>query len=439
MRDSHPARQRASLPGRQAKLTITAVAVIAGLFAAGCSSGGTGQAGLGSKVAATKSQAPAAQIAITPASGSHNVKPEQGVTVEASNGKLTSVSVSAGGKTVAGTMAAAGNLWQSNGPLTTSTHYTVTATAAGTDGKTVTQTSSFSTMTADGTYTVSTILGYQMTYGVGMPIVLNFDTPVASAYKAGVEKAIQITSSKPVVGAWYWDGDQTLAFRPQNYWPADTQVSFSGHFTGVPIAPGVYGSADLSQSFKIGPSLIVVASTRTHYMKVYYQGKLYGNWPISTGQPGLDTANGTYLTIEKGNPTRMKGNGYDELVPYAVRFTWSGNYIHDAYWSVAQQGYVNVSHGCINVSPAHSVTYFNWATPGDPVTVTGSPVAGQWDDGYTWWFLSWDQLLKGSATHQAIQVGPTGSAMVNPSTLSSSPASSILDGPKPWNYLTGNR
>jgi L,D-transpeptidase catalytic domain len=143
--------------------------------------------------------------------------------------------------------------------------------------------------------------------------------------------------------------------------------------------------------------------------------------------------NGTYLTIEKGNPVRMVGNGYNELVNYAVRYTYSGDYIHDAPWSVSEQGITNVSHGCLNTSPAHSQLYYSMAVPGDPVTVTGSPAAGKWDDGWTVWFLTWDQLVQGSARHEAVQAGPSGSTFVNPSTLPAVAAASPLQSAQPNN------
>ncbi|HEY5987861.1 MAG TPA: Ig-like domain-containing protein, partial [Streptosporangiaceae bacterium] len=324
-------------------------------------------------------------------------------------------------------------LWRTRWTLHVSTRYTVVATAIGTDGKMVTSQSSFRTLTPSATIGASTFLGYQLTYGVGMPITITFSQPVTR--KAAVERAIQIKSSNPVVGSWYWDGSQTLEFRPAKYWPQHTEVSFVAHLDGLEAAPGVYGTANLSQSFKIGNSLIVVANTRTHHMKVYYRNKRIGNWPISTGRPGDDTANGTYLTIEKHNPTRMKGNGYNLLVPLAVRFTWSGNYIHWADWSVAQQGVVNVSHGCVNISPAHAKIYYRLARPGDPVTVVGSPAAGTWDDGWTEWFLTWKQLLKGSGTRRAVEVGPSGSKFVSPSVETSPVAHSVLRGPAPNNYL----
>ena len=144
---------------------------------------------------------------------------------------------------------------------------------------------------------------------------------------------------------------------------------------------------------------------------------LYATWPISTGKPGDDTPNGTYLTIEKANPVEMKGPGYDLMVPFSVRFTWSGDYMHDAYWSVGEQGFENVSHGCVNLAPADAETYYNLAVPGDPITIGGSPRGGTWDNGWTMWFLPWSQYLKGSALHEAVEAGPGGSTFVDPAML----------------------
>jgi lipoprotein-anchoring transpeptidase ErfK/SrfK len=238
---------------------------------------------------------------------------------------------------------------------------------------------------------------------------------------------MELWTSKPVTGAWYWDGSQSLVFRPRGYWPQHTLVRFTAHLDGVAAARGVYGTADLARSFRIGNSLIALVNTASHHARIFYRDKLLGVWPVSTGAPGRDTANGTYLTIEKGNPVLMTGPGYTNFpVPYSVRFTWSGNYLHDAYWSVAEQGFANVSHGCVNLSPAHAQTYYRLAVPGDPVTVTHSPVAGTWDDGWTEWFLTWRQLLRGSATHLAVQAGPGGSAFVDPATLPAPVASPPL-------------
>jgi hypothetical protein len=76
-----------------------------------------------------------------------------------------------------------------------------------------------------------------------------------------------------------------------------------------------------------------------------------------------------------------------------------------------------VSHGCVNLAPEDAEAYYKMAIPGDPITITNSPKAGNWDNGWTEWFLSWSQYLAGSATHLAVEAGPSGSVFVNPSVL----------------------
>ncbi len=420
---------------RRGLLTVPALSGVACLLLAACSSGGGGTPPAAAPSAKASSASPAAQLSITPANGGTNVNPGAGVTVTTHSGRIQAVTVTSGQNSVTGTLNAAKTTWQSTWTLQPSSSYTVHATAVDSAGKTVTETSSFRTLSPASTDSAMIFEGYQQTYGVGMPVLLTFSAPVTN--RAAVEKSLQLTTSTPVTGAWYWDGNQTLYFRPMNYWPAGTTVSFDGHLSGVEAAPGVYFTADLTQSFTIGPSLIAEANTQTHYMKIYYKGQLFGNWPISSGRPGLDTVDGTYVTIEKGNPVRMVGNGYNELVNDAVRFTFSGDYIHSAPWSVAQQGNTNVSHGCLNASPANAATYYSMAVPGDPVTVTGSPAAGKWDDGWTVWFLSWNQLVQGSALDEAVQAGPSGSTFVSPSAVTATPTSSFLAGPAADNSAAG--
>ena len=104
--------------------------------------------------------------------------------------------------------------------------------------------------------------GTHQTYGVGMPIMLEFNHAITD--KAAVERRWRSRTSKPVAGAWYWQPvrpSHALYFRPQSYWPAHTKISFIGHLDGVQGARGVYGYHTLTQSFTIGASLIVVAST----------------------------------------------------------------------------------------------------------------------------------------------------------------------------------
>lgn len=407
--------RRTGHAGRTSRLPHIAVSLaLTGLLASACSAA-SHPAAVHHPRAQHAQAANDAGLTISPATGSKHVAPGRGITVTASHGKIASVSVVAGKDSVAGTMNATGTVWHSTWALPVSSDLKVTATAKGSDGKLVTRTSSFSTLTPSSTFQTMIFEGYRQTYGVGMPIMLTFSRPVTD--KAAVERALQLRTSKPVVGAWYWDGNRALDFRPRDYWPAHTTVSFTAHLDGVEAAPGVYGFHTLTQTFKIGESLIVVASTSNHHMSLYRNGRLYAHWPISTGRPGDNTPNGTYVTIDKGNPVLMKGPGYSLEVPWSVRFTWSGDYLHDAYWSVGEQGFTNVSHGCVNMPPADAEIYYKMEVPGDPVTVTGSPRSGTWDNGWTEWFKSWPDYLKGSALHEAVVAGPNGSTFVNPDTL----------------------
>jgi lipoprotein-anchoring transpeptidase ErfK/SrfK len=375
-------------------------------------------------------------VTITPGSGAAAADPAKGITVTAAGGTLKSVAVRTGGDPVTGTYSADHASWHSTWALNVSQSYTVTAAAVSSStgtsgGATTTKTAAFRTLTPASTFSTHVFEGFKETYGVGIPIMLTFSAPVQD--KAAVERSIELKTSRPVIGSWYWDGNQALNFRPRDYWPAHTTVSFTGHFDGVQSAPGVYGYHTLSQTFNIGDSVIAVASTKTHKTQIYVNGHLKYDWNISSGKPGDDTPNGSYLTIEKANPVRMVGPGYDLEVPWSVRFTFSGDYYHDAYWSVGQQGFENVSHGCVNLAPANAQTYYNLAVPGDPITISGSPRAGVWNNGWTDWFLTWPQYLKGSATGQAVVAGPSGSTFVSPSTLPASKAKAPLATSRPGN------
>ena len=218
------------------------------------------------------------------------------------DGTLTTVTVRSGDGEVAGELDPTSTTWRSRWALPTGKQYVVRATAIDADGRSVTKMSRFRTLTPDTTASIQIFEGRNVTYGVGMPVMLSFSKPVED--KKAVERAIVLTSSRKIVGAWYWNGDQALYFRPRGYWPAEREVRFAGHFDGVQLSPGVYGTHTLRQTWSIGRSLIVVASASGHSMKVYSDRKLFATWPISTGRPGDETPNGTYLTIEKANPQR---------------------------------------------------------------------------------------------------------------------------------------
>jgi hypothetical protein len=60
-----------------------------------------------------------------------------------------------------------------------------------------------------------------------------------------------------------------------------------------------------------------------------------------------------------------------------------------------------------------------------------APAAGTWGDGWTVWFWTWRQLVRGSALDRAVVAGREGSQFVSPSTLGPWSPSSPLQGPGP--------
>ncbi|HSR82609.1 MAG TPA: Ig-like domain-containing protein, partial [Streptosporangiaceae bacterium] len=189
---------------------VAAAGVLA-LLAAACSGGNGNPPAAGGHSSKAKA-ANAAQVTITPANGAKNVDPSAGITVTAKSGTLKNVTVRTAGDQVAGGMSQGGKVWHSQWALNVSQSYTVTATSA--SGSVVTST--FRTLTPGQTFQTQIFEGYKQTYGVGMPIILTFSQPITN--KAAVEQSLQVTTSTPVVGAWYWDGSQTLVFRPRDYW-----------------------------------------------------------------------------------------------------------------------------------------------------------------------------------------------------------------------------
>lgn len=402
---------------RPARAAVAAVVAVLALTAGACEPAPTAEqpSSVASAPGSTGSSASDALLSITPREGRKRAEPGAGISVTVSGGTITSVTAMASGDRVEGRLRAGGTAWHSTWALETNTRYTVRATAVDDTGRTVTERSTFRTLAPSRTFSTRIFEGYRKIYGVGMPIILTFSSPISN--KRAVERSLEIQTSRHVVGAWYWDGDRTLYFRPRTYWRPHTMVRFVGHLDGVEGSPHVYGMHTLTQRFVIGRSLIAVANTQAHHVKIYRNKQLFATWPMSAGRPGDDTPNGTYLTMAKTNPEEMVGPGYDIEVPWSVRFTASGNFLHDAYWSVGDQGFANVSHGCVNLSPENARTYYKLAVLGDPVTITGSPRAGTWGDGWTLWFLSWSELLEGSALHQAVQAGPKGSSFVERAAL----------------------
>jgi lipoprotein-anchoring transpeptidase ErfK/SrfK len=352
-----------------------------------------------------------AKVAITPANGAADSRPELPIVVKADTGTLGNVTVHGGGAQVAGAFDPAHRQWKSSRTLKPATKYTVTATAS-LGGKTTTTTSAFQTLTPKRTFEIADITPMpDETIGVGMPLIVQFSKPVYN--QADVERAMQVTSDKPAEGAWHWFGRDKAVYRTKTYWQPHQSVHLTARLAGVRGAQDTYGTKDYSRSFKIGDSHISDVDVQAHRMTVQVDGKTVKTTPISAGKGGLrkyTTTNGVHAVMGKASPVTMTSgwegvtnksdpNYYSLTVYQAVQISSSGEYVHSAPWSVGSQGHANVSHGCVNAPPSFAKWFYDLSRRGDIVKVSGTDRELEPDNGFGYWQLSWPDWLKGSALH----------------------------------------
>jgi len=333
--------------------------------------------------------------------------PLRPLVVRAEQGTLTAVVVRDDrGRKVSGDFSSRHALWKSDqAPLEYNSRYTITAKAVDADGI-ATQTSTWVRTVKPKRLAYTGLSPYGASVvGVGMPVVMTFDQPVTR--KAAVERRLAVTTKPATLGGWYWVNDQMVRWRPKQYWRPGTGVTVRSRLEGVNLGNGVWGDDDDLVRFSIGSSTISTVNIGKHTMVVEQDGQVVRKLPITTGKPGWDTRTGTKVIISKEREVVMDAatldvdqndSEYYRLdVEYAMRLTWSGEYVHAAPWSVASQGKENVSHGCTGLSLADAGWFFNLSKPGDVVNyVNGTRQPEDWN-GYTDWNLSWDEWKKGSA------------------------------------------
>jgi lipoprotein-anchoring transpeptidase ErfK/SrfK len=349
---------------------------------------------------------PPVAVSANPANGTSNVLTSVQPVVTAANGKLTGVVVRDGkGRVIPGRLATTGGSWKASGALVAGRTYTVQASGLDTAGRPFQKLSTFRTIKPKKlvkTY-VTPIEG--QTVGIGQPIAVTFSKPILD--RAAVESRLQVETSRPIEGAWHWMDDQRVHFRPREYWPARTDVTLRTSLKDVNVGNDVYGEENRTISFRIGRSQISVVDVDKYTMTVFRNGKQVKVFPVSTGKPGFRTRGGKKVVLGSERSKTMDARSigispgsseyYNLFVEYAVRITWSGEFIHAAPWSLSSQGRENVSHGCVGMSMSNAIWLFNQSTVGDIVKVVGSPRPLEPGNGYTDWNVSWDDWLAGSA------------------------------------------
>ncbi|MEW9546855.1 L,D-transpeptidase [Nonomuraea sp. NPDC050783] len=249
--------------------------------------------------------------------------------------------------------------------------------------------------------------------GVGFPIIVTFDRDVKPRDRATVEALLQVESDKPNEGAWRWVSARKVIYRTKAYWKPYQKVLFTARLSEL---PGNTGAKDVSRRFAVGAQNVSLVDTKKHVMKVYRNGKLAKKIPISAGRGGLIrngvdvylTTSGVHLTMGKKAVETMTSSWmgvtdpkdpryYKEEIPWAVRISDSGEYVHQSAGYYQYLGRSNQSHGCVRATPEGAKWFYNLAQRGDVVKITGTKRKLQWNNGWSYWQLSYSQWKKGSA------------------------------------------
>jgi lipoprotein-anchoring transpeptidase ErfK/SrfK len=403
--------------GRARFGVVAGLAVTALLVSACSSSGDSGGnaipgANSGGGPTASSPAAPAVSVSITPAADATDINPVTPIVVKATNGTLTEVTVSntAKGTKVDGTLSADKTTWTSKDDLGYGSTYNIDAHAADSSGKTIEQQGKVTTLSpakqANPNLIPAPSSVAQTGVGVGQPIVFQFSYPVKN--KAAVEKQLSVVSNPPQTGGWYWVDDQNVHYRPEQYWKPGTTLTVSAKIYGVDFGNGVYGAEDRTETYHVHDSWIAEADGNTEQMQIFHNGQMVKSMPISMGKDSTPTHLGAHVISFKSADYTMDSctygvcqgqpGWYRSEEHWAERMSNDGEFVHENPNSVGAQGNSNVSHGCINLNADNAQWFFNTFGIGDVVDVKNS--GGQqlpvWDL-YGDWDVPWSQWLKGSA------------------------------------------
>ncbi len=394
--------------------TPPALAIVAVLVLGACSAGGFG----------IDEPDPTATVAPQLVVPTGEAPFDQPVTLQVQDGTIEAATVTPeGGEALAGDVAADGSSWVSADLPVPGATYSVSTEVADQVGDPVTLTGSFvvAAVPEANRLTLTLQPSDGDVVGIGSPIIVRFDQQVTDP--AEVEAAMHISSEPQVIGAWRWLSSTEAHFRPQEYWPAGTQVGVDLDLNGVRAGEDLWGGRAYTYRFTIGKAQVATVDAATHTMTMTVDGTAVGTWNASLGRPEFATRNGTYVVQSKDATRQMTSCGanitcdegspefYDLEVDWSVRLTNSGTFVHAAPWSEGSQGNANVSHGCLNLSEADGQTYYEMAQYGDVVTVTNSTrgaddLVARGDPGMADWNLPWSEYVADSALGQQVTTEP---------------------------------
>lgn len=345
--------------------------------------------------------APAGALTIT--SSTDAALPSDPVTLSLENGTITNATVTGPGGAVEGTFEK--DAWTPSKALELNTEYKLAATAS--DG--TTKEASFKTVSPGSAETTFNLPYMDDNLGVGMPAYVKFSRAIPQEYRASIEKHAKVTVTPTQEGSWGWISDTELAYRPKEYWKPGTKISLDLKWLGVQATDKTWLKKDSSGAFSIkNVSRVIKVDIANYTTTVVENGEVVKTLPSTTGKEGFVTRSGTKLILEKYDSLKMNSDtiaipsgsseAYNLDAQYAMRVTWTGEFIHAAPWSVSSQGKANVSHGCVGLSTDNAGWLYEGTSIGDVVEFTGSDRKMEPSEGMGVWLYSWEEWKALSAS-----------------------------------------
>ncbi len=252
---------------------------------------------------------------------------------------------------------------------------------------------------------VSLFQGDGQTYGIGMPIIAQFSRKVTDAH--AFDKAVKVkVNGQEADGAWFWVSSNAgyameAHYRLRQYWPPHSRIAMSMPLRGVSAGPGLSFDDSLTLELNIGAAHVSQVDGGAEHMRITVDGRQVKDFPVSLGKAEHPTYLGTKLVMARKNPQLMIGtpdDPYRVKVPWSVRVTNSGEFVHAAAWNTGNIGSRSTSHGCTNLLVADAEWFYKFSRVGDIVTYTNtgtSRTMPSWD-GFGDWNISWSEWKQGN-------------------------------------------
>jgi lipoprotein-anchoring transpeptidase ErfK/SrfK len=351
---------------------------------------------------------PAAEytVGLTPTDGAYAVNPATLAAVTVTGATLDAVELAprAGGTPIAGEISADGLSWTATERLAFDTEYTLSYTVLDSAGGARTERSTFSTVEPANEADAAMFPLDGSTVGTGQPLQFTFSEPVAD--REAVEKAITVTSTSGQPGAFYWLSDTKVRYRPETFWAPNSTITVQADLFGVDYGNGMIGNVDRTMTVKTHNTRLAVVDNATKMMNVYLDGTLDRTFPVTLGTDEWPSTEGYMVVMEKYESTRFTAESIGlkpgdpayyppTVVNHASRLSNGGAFVHEALPAAqVALGAINVSHGCIGMSPEGAEYFYDTFGPGDVVQILNTDYGPMYVwDGFGDWNVPWTEWV----------------------------------------------